>query len=76
MAPKELTTLAVLARDYAIYYKAIFARTLFGTHATVAVWRTTVLMGVHYWALLFGVVCLCVEYIVTMWANMGNEWPW
>ncbi|RUS82656.1 hypothetical protein EGW08_009559 [Elysia chlorotica] len=76
MAPKALMTVTHLARDYVSYYKAIFARTLFGTHAVVAVWRTTVLMGVQYWALCFGVVCLCVEYIVTMWANMGEEWPW
>ncbi|GFR77916.1 transmembrane protein [Elysia marginata] len=76
MAPKALGTMALLAKDYVSYYKAIFARTLFGTHAVVTVWRTTVLMGVQYWALSFGVVCLCVEYIVTMWANMGEEWPW
>ncbi|GFO29151.1 transmembrane protein [Plakobranchus ocellatus] len=75
MARQALNTVASLAKDYVSYFKAIFARTLFGTHALVAVWRTTVLMGVAYWALSFGVVCLCVEYIVTMWVNMGEEWP-
>ncbi|KAK3791971.1 hypothetical protein RRG08_004199 [Elysia crispata] len=68
MAPKALNTVATLAKDYVSYYKAIFARSLFGTHAVVAVWRTTVLMGVQYWALwaLDELVwSACVEYIVT-----------
>ncbi|XP_012938249.1 uncharacterized protein LOC101846352 [Aplysia californica] len=73
---KASTTAGSLVLDYVKYYKAILARTLFGTHALVTVWRTTVIMGVAYWALAFGVFLLSVEYVVTMWVRAGQEWPW
>ncbi|XP_076448257.1 uncharacterized protein LOC143284980 [Babylonia areolata] len=62
--------------EYIDYFKATFARCMFLMHATIVIWRTVVLLGTTYWLIAIGVVCLFIEYFVTLIVRNGQEWNW
>ena len=67
-------TKRTLARDRCTVLKAVLSRLLFVAHSLVSVWRAAEVAGPLWWALLFALVFLLIESVVTIGMRKGNEW--
>jgi hypothetical protein len=59
-----------------VLVKALLTRMLFGGHAVVTIWRTTIVLGRMYWILASGLGLLLLETGVCVIRRRGQEWKW